>query len=883
MAKRKRSRERATPAPASPVAGSLAASRRWGWLLAPGIVLLLLLLLYREPLLQGLVFASSDTSAAEAFRQVGDAARRQGTYPLWNPYIFGGMPSFGSLAYVYGVYPPTLVFEWLQHLGFHPLTWLFGHLLLGGLGMWWLLGRWSVPWPARCLGVVIWLWSARLVAWAVHGHGTKLGAEMYLPWLVGLTWTILGRGGLRPTAVAALVLGLQLLRGHIQVTYYTLLLIGFVTVWHLIRPFATAPAALGGQTEPARELPRAMASEPGAARRGYAGLLLLVLILGFAIGAVLLLPVHSYASFSTRGAGGATGAGGAAYDYATAWSLAPEDLGAVFMPTAAGFGQATYMGRMPFTTNPNYVGLLVPLLAAAAWLARRQRNLVWACAAAAVLALLLALGRYSPGLYQLAYNVLPYFDKFRAPSMIMVLPVLLLSILAPLGAAALADPREDRARWLRRAAIFLFGVGGLMLLSGITGFGESFYQSHLTDLADKSQRPAAPVLLAAAWDLHRDFLLRIGLLLLAAGGAALLAARRPAFRRTWLVPVLAALVAIDLWGVARLVTNPEQRLQTVVRTADGGGRLVPAERLLQRWPGPARSQVAPDLAAHLQRTVGHDRLLPLGADRETNAYMTAGIRSLGGYYPAKPAVGEAVRERLYPRAGLFALRIARWLGAAAITYPGGLIAADLDVLREHGLALVDDPVEAGGTVVYRVEDPLPRARLVERYRLATALPEGDALEPFLDAIAAGRHDPTGLLILDREPAPAPLTGPEPLPAPVFVEDGLNRVVVNVAAPRPVLLLLADIWAPGWRATVDGRSAPLLRADLMLRAVALPAGAHEVSFEYHDPALRRGIALAATGVLIVLILLAWPWVRRSLSRTAPALSATSESDRDADAS
>ena len=63
-----------------------------------------------------------------------------GEIPLWNPYLFAGMPSFGSLAYPKFVYPPAQVFNFLQQkLGFVPLTWLFGHLIFGGLGMMWLL------------------------------------------------------------------------------------------------------------------------------------------------------------------------------------------------------------------------------------------------------------------------------------------------------------------------------------------------------------------------------------------------------------------------------------------------------------------------------------------------------------------------------------------------------------------------------------------------------------------------------------------------------------------------------------------------------------------------------------------------------------------------
>jgi hypothetical protein len=646
-----------------------------------------------------------------------------------------------------------------------------------------------------------------------------------------------------------LLLGLQFLRGHVQISYYTLLLLGFLTVWSLAWPLRQD-----------RRLDL-------ATRARRAGLMAVVVVVGFAIGAALLLPVHDYAAISTRGAGGASGGAGTAYDYATSWSLGPEDLAATLVPTAAGFGKATYLGRMPFTDYPNYLGPLLLLLALAAWFSGR-RSLVLALAVATLLSVLLAMGRFSPGIYQLAYEALPYFDKFRVPSMVMVLPALLLAALAGLGIAVLRDPDRLPDIRLRRAALVVLALGAVWLLLGLTGLGEGAYRERLTEWGMRAGKQPARVLLDQAADLHAAFLVRQGLLLLAAAGAALLATRRPGFRSRWLLPVLVVLVAVDLGSVARLVTHPERSLQDVVRTQGGGGRLVPAARLVRPWSGPASVSVDPGLAETLRQTVGSDRLLPLGRDASDNAYMTAGIRSLGGYHPAKPAAREAVRQRLFaPRPGG---HLARWLAAAAVTYPGTLAPEQLAMLREAGLDLVAPGQPAGGTVVYSVRDALPRARLLDRWQLVSMLPEGDALDPFLDAMAAGNHDYEASAVLDAEPQPAPETGPEALPAPEIVHDGLGEVVVAVRAPRPALLLLADLWAPGWRATVNGEPVPLLRADLILRAVALPAGEHEVRFEYRDPALRRGMLLAVVGILATLILLLVAWRRERGQTDAPAV-------------
>ena len=119
--------------------------------------------------------------------------------------------------------------------------------------------------------------------------------------------------------------------------------------------------------------------------------------------------------------------------------------------------------------------------------------------------------------------------------------------------------------------------------------------------------------------------------------------------------------------------------------------------------------------------------------------------------------------------------------------------------------------------------------------------------------------------LTETPDPAPKTSPGNLPVPQFLVDGLDEVELQVNSPVPALLLLADMMAPGWKVEVDGVSRPLLRADLVLRAVAVDAGQHTVRFHYHDPAVRKGLTLTVIGVILILALLAIPMV---LARLRP---------------
>ncbi len=843
------------PAPTGADATAAAGGPEWlqrpwaRWLALAVAVWLVVAVLYPGPVFLGATFRSADAGNADMFARVGDAARSGGAFPHWNPYLFCGMPTFGSLAYVPGLYPPATLFAFLQgSLGMPPLTWMIGHLVFGGLGMAWLLSRWRLPVPSLLLGAALFLLFPQVVAWGVHGHGSKLGAAMYLPWIAGWTLRALDGAGLRAAGMLGLLTGLQLLRGHFQISYYTLGVAAWLAAWGTLRPFAEAARAL-----------------PIAARARRLGIVAGGIALGFLVGAVLLVPVQDYAGISIRGQDQA-GGGGVGLDYASGWALAPAELGTFVLPAAAGFGQATYLGLMPFNDYPNYYGFLWLTLAALGF-ARGGRSLWGALVALSVLAVFVSFGTFGFGLYEVLYRVLPYFNKFRVPSMILVLPAFALAVLAARGLARLGDGVPPAGRPLLLPAA-LGALGLLLLAGGAAALFEGPYRSSLASLARAAERQAPTVLLDAAWDLHRASLVRIGLVLMAAAGALLFAARNATFRSRGLAWMLLALAAVDLLGVDRLVVRPESGLVAVGRGADGQARLMAAPEL-QVQPAAAREAGPAPGAAELAAACGHDRIWPLGEHQQRNTWLADGVRSLGGYHPAKLAAYEAIRKRLYgdPPAG----RLANWLGARLIVLDGQLPPDQLPLLAELGCEVEPQPFAAGDVWAYRNRSALPRARLLSSWQPAPPAAAG-GLGSFLDRIQSGAIDVSQVVHLDRAPEPAPVAVASPLPVPQFVEDGLDRVVVRTGAATPAVLVLADMNAPGWTVRVDGNPAELLTADLALRAVALPAGEHTVEFAYRDGSYRRGLALTVVGVIATLSLVALSFVPSGMlarRRGAPA--------------
>jgi hypothetical protein len=153
----------------------------------------------------------------------------------------------------------------------------------------------------------------------------------------------------------------------------------------------------------------------------------------------------------------------------------------------------------------------------------------------------------------------------------------------------------------------------------------------------------------------------------------------------------------------------------------------------------------------------------------------------------------------------------------------------------------------------------PRAFLVQQWTVA-----GDA-ETMLAKLDAAGFDPAAEVVLDREPELRSLPGAAAGPVAVRIEQYAEEEVrLAIETPRNAILVLTDLYWPGWRVEVDDVERPLNRADLLFRAVALEAGAHRVRFRYEPASNWLGALIAtitATVVVATLASGAWSGDRR----------------------
>jgi hypothetical protein len=769
------------------------------------VVALLTIVFFHEIALEGRTFVSPDATAPAGFVRMGEQSLwRDHVYPLWNPYVFLGMPSFGSGAYNPLIYPPDWPVAVLQKLLPLPdLTWMLLYYFLAGLFAFLLAREWGARPEGALLGAVAFVFTPNLVAVGSHGHGSQLVDSAYLPLMLWLAARWLRKGTLPELGWMALAGGFQLLRGHVQICYYTWLAIGLYIVvvlgTHARRPAELLPLTL-----------RALAIGGAAA-------------LAFGVAGVYNLPLRDYAQHSIRGA---AAGGGVAFSYATSWSMALYELPSVIFPDFVGFGGGTYWGAMPFTDYPNaFLGIVVVLLAACGFAARGGDRAARVFAGVlATFALLVSLGRHFP-LYGFLYDHLPLFNKFRIPVMVLLLFQLSMAMAAAWGWGQVVQAAREKfhAEIVDR---ILLGVAVALALLGLFAlFGvEALRGGYVTGALAKQPRLGAEGA-RAAFALFSGDLGKVAFLGLALTGLAW-------FTRRGRVPVALAsvlalvLLLVEIWPVSRAVMSPTIG-DPIARNLDAGRDDV--VEFLENAGPPGTFRV----------------FFPESELFQDNRLAGFGISTLGGYHAAKPKLFQDLVDSrsLYQLPWLALLNTRYWVFSRPV--------APTDIPTDW-YALLKQLHAGPGGVVYEFGLAMPRATVVGAWQVVP-----DTGRSVIDAVTAVEHNPAAFTWLTSDPGIP--SGPEEAAGTATVARyKLHEVEVDVDATRPAVLRLADLWYPDWRATVDGRPATVLRADHCLRAVAVPEGRHKVVFRYVSHAFTAGLWLSVGSSLIALLLLGAGW-------------------------
>jgi hypothetical protein len=533
--------------------------------------------------------------------------------------------------------------------------------------------------------------------------------------------------------------------------------------------------------------------------------------LGLAIAAIQIIPFLQYIPYSPRGVGGpSTG-----WDYAILFSMPPEEIVTTVLPQFNGVLDH-YWGRNFFKLHTEYLGAIVMVLA---WLGvtdRSRRRLVQALGAIALLFLLVSFGGHTP-FYYAWYEIMPMMKKVRAPGMAFFLVALPVAVYAAFG----TDRLLKRDVPPRALLVPLAVLGGLALL-GVVGV----LQAVAVVLASAEQ---AARVAANAGELQAGALRLLVVVLV--GGGVLWAVWRGRLAGGMAATGLAIAMVGDLWSVDRLFF--EFRDPPSVTFADDA------------------------VTSHLRAVPKPYRVLDAGV-YQGSYLMAHDIQAVLGYH------GQEIRfyDELLGGKGQW-----RYAGNPNLL---DLLAVRFLLLPEvqpvPGFHQVVGPVTTtpGSPAVLFERDTTPAyARVVAG---AAKLAEDQIIPTVLDqrfpynqiALYSDTASLSPDKILPGQPAgPAPVTAKVAEWAP-----GQMRIALSGSASDSTYLVIGENWYPDWHATVDGKPAPVHRADYTLLSVVLPPGAHDVRLWFASSAYARGKLVTAVALLITLGLLALPlWRRR----------------------
>jgi len=703
----------------------------------------------------------------------------------WMPYTFGGMPFLANTANGDTFYPTFLLRLVLPpdiglSLGFMI------HLVLAGLFMFLFLRALKLDWSAGFTGGAAYLMSGQIVSLVSPGHDGKLFVSALLPLALFFLYKGVTSGSWRHFVGFGATVGLSLLTPHVQLTYYLLMAAGFFWLYLV---FVSGERALGVSW------PKLTALFVGA------------LVLGFALASIQLLPFFEYIKFSPRGATGSTSTG---YDYATGWSMPPEEVLGTLWPAFIG-SLGDYWGRNLFKFHSDYIGVVALMLASFGFSLNGRRKLAWFFVFLAGYGLLYAFGGYTP-FYRIPYTILPGINKTRVPSMIFFLVSFSVAVLAAMGMQALRE-LDDRAR-RKRLVVWTIGLGAVTLLAVAGGF------KPIMDAVANPQRFGGVV---ANYPAFRLDAVRVLLFCLV---AVVLLWRR--FSGVGWGLAIGAFVLLDLWSVERQFIN---------------------------WSPPARESLAADgvVKAIQADTTAPYRVLPYWDPRDAvygenaNYLMYHRIRSVLGYNGQELHRYDELLGGKNQWENLGSPSLWRLLAVKYVVLP--------QPIESAALTLVAGPVAAqdGKQVyVYRFVDAQPFASLVP---LAVKVPDEQAIPTLADPRFDGRR-----FVLVPIDAPIGVSTPLGTPGPIddsvrteMPREGQYRFTLAAPAPTDAVLSISENYYPDWRATVDGKPTPVVRAQFSLMAIPVTAGARVVELRFRSEAYRRGrvVTLVLLGGLLVL--------------------------------
>ena len=759
-----------------------------------GLIILVLVLFY-PIVFSGKTFGSPDSlNPRGASIILQEMNKLDNEFPLWQPWIFSGMPTADAFTFISSLYFPNYILN-LFFLSSN-LTQLL-HLLFAGIGSYLLLRFIGLSCLSAFLGGSAFMITPFMITMIVFGHGSQMMTAAYIPWIMMFTMKLFRNPNLINIGILAILMGFQLQRAHVQIAYYT---------WMLIGTYVLITFILNIKDKKSKDKPLISL-----------GAFTFSAILAIAIALVIYLPSLEYTPFSVRGGSG----GGADYNYATSWSFSPKELLTFFIPSALGFGGQTYWGDMPFTDYPNYMGIITLLLAIIGFVYKRDR-FMWFLFTTSLLAIFISFGKNLAIIYDLFYSFFPFFNKFRVPAMILILVQFNTCIMAAIGMDHLISINKNKLpNW------FWPSTGVLIFLLLILSFGESILKD-LVSSGFTQPRTQDPRLVQAINSLRWDMWYKDAWALLFYLSTTMSLIWCFIFNkvstRTFSMAILLLLV-LDVIIVDNKIIQPKKE--------SGRSSQLLNNSIVDRYF--QHDQISKILSSDKNELF---RVYPAGQLFGETRLRAFGIESIGGYHPAKLNVYNNFLKNTNNASTLALmgmLNVKYFLTTQSINYPGLIEIKQARMKSGRG----NIPVS-----LYRLENYQKRAwfaRNIEVY------PEIDF--PW-EKIKSQSYDPQKVAFVSQNDISINTTFS--MGEINSINNSLHKLEIETESDSTSFLIVSEVFYPlRWKATIDGEQIEYYKTNGVIRGLIIPKGRHKIVFNYDRSSFNKGVLISLSSFFLTI--------------------------------
>ena len=792
------------------------------------------------PVTQGKILFQHDASAGVGSAQeFTEYQNRTGETTRWTNSIFGGMPTYQMSPSYQSTDGLSQVMN-AYHLWLPDNVWfLFAYLL----GFYILLRAFDFRQMLAALGSIMWAFSSYFLIIIAAGHLWKVMALAYLPPMIaGIVLAYRGRY-LSGFIVTALFTAFEIKANHVQMTYYYLFIIFFMVIAYLVKAVRE------------KQLTGFMKST---------GIVAAAAVIGIAINLSSLYHTWQYQKESMRGkselvkkdAANQTSSG-LDRDYITQWSYGIEETLTLLVPDAKGGAtvplskNATamakadpqiqsmipqlydaipqYFGTQPGTSGPVYVGAFVLFLFILGLFIVRG-SMKWALLAATVLSVLLAWGHNFMGFTNFFLDYIPMYAKFRTVASILVIAEFTIPLLAALALKKMVDEPEVLTKQMKFVYISLALTAGVALLIALfPGMMEPFVSNQerqmITSIQGMDGNTANMILANIAT--MREVMVSAdawrSVIIILIGFALLFLYKMKKLCADYMVICMAVLCLVDMWQVDKRYLNDEM--------------FVPKSE--RDMPHQATST---DLAIMKDKSLDY-RVLNLASNTFNENETSFFHKSIGGYHPAKlRRYQEMIDAYIAPEMQAAMQAIAAKNGNMQ-EVDGAKVFPVLNMLNTKYFIL---PLQGGATMPLQNIYAQGNGWFVDKINYVA-----DANAEYA---GVGKIDVRHEAVADKkfESVLGKAQSNDSTAKVKLVKYEPNNLQYTIDSKKGGVVVFAEIYYPGWTATIDGQPAELGRVNYILRALNVKAGKHTVVLDFHPTSISTTETIAYIAIVILLL-------------------------------